>query len=83
MQIREAAVDSINKIGLDYYLQKPWDPPEEHLYPILDELLADWQASTSLPYEGIRVAGTLWSVNSHNVKRFSCSQSRTLPILRY
>lgn len=66
----EAAIDSINKIGLDYYLQKPWDPPEENLYPILEELLEDWQATASLPYEGIRVAGTLWSASSHNAKDF-------------
>jgi thioredoxin reductase (NADPH) len=66
----EAAIESINKIGLDYYLQKPWDPPEEHLYPVLEDLLSDWQASASLPYEGIRVAGTLWSATSHNSKDF-------------
>ncbi len=49
---------------------KPWDPPEQHLYPILDELLNDWQATVQLPYDGIRVAGTLWSPHSHNVKDF-------------
>jgi thioredoxin reductase (NADPH) len=66
----EAAIASINAIGLDYYLMKPWDPPEEHLYPVLDDLLSDWQATVPLPYEGIRVAGTLWSAKCHAVKDF-------------
>jgi thioredoxin reductase (NADPH) len=65
-----AAIASINDIGLDYYLMKPWDPPEENLYPVLDDLLSDWLASVPVPYDGIRVAGTLWSANSHNVKDF-------------
>ena len=66
----EAAIASINKVGLDYYLMKPWDPPEQNLYPVLDDLLADWWATTPLPFEGIRVAGTLWSPTSHIVKDF-------------
>jgi thioredoxin reductase (NADPH) len=66
----DAAITSINAIGLDYYLMKPWDPPEERLYPMLDDLLSDWLASDSMPYDGIRVAGTLWSASSHNVKEF-------------
>ncbi|MEW6085517.1 MAG: FAD-dependent oxidoreductase [Chloroflexota bacterium] len=66
----QAAIDSINEVRLDYYLMKPWHPPEERLYPILDELLEDWKAHVRLPYEGIRVAGTLWSLSSHQVKDF-------------
>jgi thioredoxin reductase (NADPH) len=66
----EAAIASINKVGLDYYLMKPWDPPEENLYPILDDLLGDWWATTPMPFEGIRVAGTLWSPTSHIAKDF-------------
>ncbi|MBP9502683.1 MAG: FAD-dependent oxidoreductase [Candidatus Promineofilum sp.] len=66
----EAAIASINRVGLDYYLMKPWDPPEEHLYPVLDDLLGDWWATHPLPFEGIRVAGTLWSPSSHHVKDF-------------
>jgi len=66
----QAAIDSINEVGLDYYLMKPWHPPEERLYPILDELLEDWRVHVRLPYEGIRVAGTLWSLPSHQVKDF-------------
>jgi len=65
-----AAIDSINEIGLDYYLMKPWHPPEERLYPVLDELLSDWKMHVRLPYEGIRIAGTLWSLASHQVKDF-------------
>jgi len=65
-----AAITSINEIGLDYYLMKPWDPPEENLYPVLDDLLDDWKAEADLPYNGIRVAGTLWSAASHNIKDF-------------
>ena len=66
----QAAIDSINEVGLNYYLMKPWHPPEERLYPILDELLEDWKIHVRLPYEGIRVAGTLWSLTSHEVKDF-------------
>ena len=66
----EAAIMSINQIGLDHYLMKPWDPPEENLFPILDDLLSDWLANVQMPYDGIRVAGTLWSPQSHEVKDF-------------
>ena len=66
----EVAIASINTIGLDYYLMKPWDPPEQHLYPILDELLAEWLLIARLPYDGIRLAGTLWSAKSHATKDF-------------
>lgn len=66
----DAAIASINAIGLDYYLMKPWDPPEERLYPVLDDLLSDWLATVPVPYDGIRVAGTLWSASSHDVKEF-------------
>jgi thioredoxin reductase (NADPH) len=66
----EAAISSINDIGLDYYLMKPWDPPDQHLYPVLDDLLSDWIATVPLPYEGIRVAGTQWSASCHQAKDF-------------
>ena len=66
----EAAIASINSIGLDYYLMKPWDPPEQNLYPVLDDLLSDWLATVPMPYDGIRVAGTLWSPSCHRVKDF-------------
>jgi hypothetical protein len=66
----EAAIRSINKTKIDYYLMKPWDPPQEHLYPILDDLLDDWRASFKHPFEGIRVIGLRWSPKSYEVKYF-------------
>src|SRR5215217_1408977 len=63
----QAAIDSINEVGLDYYLMKPWHPPQERLYPILDELLEDWKIHVRLPFEGIRIAGTLWSLPRHQI----------------
>jgi thioredoxin reductase (NADPH) len=65
-----AAITSINALDLDYYLLKPWDPPEERLYPVIDDLLDDWVANTPPTYEGVRVAGTLWSPTTHAVKDF-------------
>lgn len=66
----EAAIRSINKAKIEYYLMKPWDPPEEHLYPILDDLLDDWWASFKPPFEGIRVIGLRWSSKSYEVNHF-------------
>jgi thioredoxin reductase (NADPH) len=66
----DAAIRAINEVGLDYYLQKPWDPPEEHLYPILDDQLDDWQADFKPPFEGVRVIGDRWSPDSHRVRDF-------------
>lgn len=66
----EAAIQSINSIGLDYYLMKPWDPPEQHLYPVLDDLLGDFAATATVPYDGVRVLGTNWSPQSYTVKEF-------------
>lgn len=66
----EVAIKSINEIDLDYYLMKPWEPPEDNLYPLIEDLLSDWLATVPLPYEGIRVAGTLWSARSHSLKDF-------------
>lgn len=66
----DAAIRAINGARLDYYLLKPWDPPQEKLYPVLDDLLDDWQASFRPPFEGIRVVGNRWSSHSHQVKDF-------------
>ena len=66
----EAAISAINTVGLDHYLIKPWTPAEENLYPVLDDLISDWEATATLPYDGIRVAGTLWSASSHSIKDF-------------
>lgn len=64
----DAAIKAINDVQLDYYLLKPWDPPEEKLYPILDELLEDWKLGHRPDFRGIRVVGYQYSPKSHNVK---------------
>jgi thioredoxin reductase (NADPH) len=66
----DAAIRAINNARLDYYLLKPWDPPTEKLYPVLDDLLDDWLAVYRPAFEGIRVIGDRWSPCSHNVKDF-------------
>ncbi|NJO08054.1 MAG: response regulator, partial [Chloroflexaceae bacterium] len=66
----DAAIRAINSARIDYYLMKPWDPPQENLYPILTDLLNDWRASFRPPFEGIRVIGHRWSAETHNVKDF-------------
>jgi len=71
-----AAISGINQVGLDYYLMKPWDPPEEHLFPVLEDLLSDWASHHRPRFVGIRVAGTLWSPESHRVRDF-LSRSQT------
>ena len=65
-----AAIAAINSAKVHYYLLKPWDPPEEKLYPVIDDLLEDWQAEYQAPYSGLRVLGTRWSPASHQVKDF-------------
>jgi thioredoxin reductase (NADPH) len=65
-----AAIAAINTAKIDYYLLKPWDPPEEKLYPVLDDLLYDWQAGYKAPYNGVRVLGSRWSPASHQLKEF-------------
>ena len=60
-----AAIDAINEARIHYYLMKPWDPPEEKLFPALDDLLHDWTATFRPLYEGIRVLGTRWSNRSY------------------
>ncbi|MEO1374707.1 MAG: FAD-dependent oxidoreductase [Cyanobacteria bacterium J06635_10] len=66
----DAAINAINKTQVDYYLMKPWDPPQERLYPVIDDLLDDWMAHFRPPFEGIRVIGNRWSPDSHQVKDF-------------
>jgi thioredoxin reductase (NADPH) len=66
----EAAIQAINEVDLDHYLMKPWDPPEDHLYPVVDDLLLDWRANVPAPFDGIRVAGTTWSPTTHEAKDF-------------
>ena len=66
----EAAIRAINEVGLDYYLQKPWDPPDQNLYPNLDDMLGDWQADYRPPFTGLRVVGDRWSPESHRTRDF-------------
>ncbi|MEM1393913.1 MAG: FAD-dependent oxidoreductase [Cyanobacteria bacterium P01_H01_bin.150] len=66
----DAAINAINKTQVDYYLMKPWDPPQEKLYPVIDDLIDDWMAHFHPPFEGIRVIGNRWSPDSHQVKDF-------------
>jgi thioredoxin reductase (NADPH) len=65
-----AAIDAINEARIHYYLMKPWDPPEEKLYPVLDDLLGDWTSGYKAPYEGIRVLGTRWATRCYEVRDF-------------
>ena len=69
----DTAISAINKIGLDHYLLKPWEPPSVRLYPVLEDLLSDWFARARPVFEGIRVAGTLLSPTSFAVKDFLAS----------
>ena len=66
----DAAIAAINDVGLDYYFLKPWDPPEHRLYPVMDDLLADWLAHTTVPFDGIRVVGSRWSPQSFITRDF-------------
>jgi thioredoxin reductase (NADPH) len=66
----DVAIAGINEIGLDHYLMKPWDPPEQRLYPVLDDLLGEWRARVQPPFEGIRVLGSEWSPQSYQAKEF-------------
>lgn len=67
---KEAAIQAINKVQLDYYLMKPWNPPEEKLYPILDDLLEEWQSHYIPDFQGLRVIGYQYSKASHELKDF-------------
>jgi thioredoxin reductase (NADPH) len=66
----EAAIRAINGAKIHYYLNKPWDPPDEKLYPVLDDLLEAWKQGYKAPYEGIRVIGLRWSPTDHAVRDF-------------
>lgn len=65
-----AAIAAINTARLDYYLLKPWDPPQEKLYPALDDLLNDWQANFKPEFQGVKVISDRWSPQSHNIRDF-------------
>ena len=65
-----AAINAINEVSVHYFFLKPWDPPSQHLYPVIDDLLEDWTASYRPPYQGIRVLGTRWSSKAYEVRDF-------------
>jgi len=65
-----AAISAINEANIHYFFMKPWDPPTEHLYPQLDDLLDDWRASYRPVFEGIRVLGTRWSPKAYELREF-------------
>jgi thioredoxin reductase (NADPH) len=66
----EAAIAAINEVALDYYLLKPWDPPEEQLFPVVEDLLSTWEAGAALEAGGVRVVGHRFSKESHEVRDF-------------
>ena len=66
----EAAIQAINEVALDYYLLKPWDPPEEQLFPVVEDLLTTWEAGAALESGGVRVIGHRFSKHSHDVRDF-------------
>ena len=66
----DVAIKAINDIGLDHYLMKPWAPPEERLFPVLDDLLEDWELTNSHRFDGVRVIGNRWSERSYDTKMF-------------
>ncbi|MDQ6744244.1 MAG: FAD-dependent oxidoreductase [Candidatus Dormibacteraeota bacterium] len=69
----DVAIKAINEIGLDYYLLKPWDPPDERLYPVIDDLLGDWRRANPDHTSDVRVVGHRWSERTHDIKRFLAS----------
>jgi thioredoxin reductase (NADPH) len=71
----DAAIRAINEVHIDHYLLKPWDPPEEKLYPVLSDLLGDWRSAYRPPFDGIRVIGNRWDPASHRVKEFLARNS--------
>ena len=78
----EVAIRAINEIGLDHYLLKPWNPPAERLYPVIDGLLDDWSGSHSTETAGLRVVGHRWSERSIEIKTFLARNHRPVPLAR-
>jgi thioredoxin reductase (NADPH) len=66
----EAAIAAINEVALDYYLLKPWDPPEEQLFPVVEDLLTTWEAGAALEAGGVRIVGHRFSKDSHDLRDF-------------
>src|SRR6185436_5228877 len=66
----EAAIQAINEVALDYYLLKPWDPPEEQLFPVVEDLLTTWEAGAAIEAGGVRLVGHRFSRDSHELRDF-------------
>ena len=66
----EAAIAAINEVALDYYLLKPWDPPEEQLFPVVEDLLTTWESGAALEAGGVRIIGHRFSKESHDLRDF-------------
>lgn len=66
----DVAIEAINRVRLDYYILKPWDPPEEQLFPVLDDLLDDWEAGVGAPVPGLQLVGHRWSPEAHELREF-------------
>ena len=77
----DAAIRAINSVQIDHYLMKPWDPPEERLYGVVDDLLDDWQASFRPPFEGIRIVGHRWSPHFTQFRDFLARNSIPYQVL--
>src|SRR5438094_4491620 len=77
----DAAIRAINNVQIDHYLMKPWDPPEERLYGVVDDLLDDWQASFRPPFEGIRIVGHRWSPHFTQLRDFLARNSIPYQVL--
>ena len=77
----DVAIKAINDIGLDYYLLKPWDPPQERLYPIIDDLLGDWRQANPDHTADVRVIGHRWSDRSHEIKMFLARNHVPIPLV--
>jgi len=77
----DAAIRAINSVQIDHYLMKPWDPPEERLYGVVDDLLDDWQASFRPPFEGIRIVGHRWSPHFTQIRDFLARNSIPYQVL--
>ena len=77
----DAAIRAINSVQIDHYLMKPWDPPEERLYGVVDDLLDDWQTTFHPPFEGIRIVGHRWSPQFTQVRDFLARNSIPYEVL--
>lgn len=69
----DAAIKAINEVQLDYYLMKPWNPPEEKLFPVIDDLLEDWESTVTPYFKGLKIIGLQYSPKSHELKDFLSS----------